>query len=227
MVDPPNWPEYCRTEGDLRTVYHDLEHALRLLHVDHQTLTREGHPLDIWIRNWGSVEGGYFGFEPSYAKRMYSEGAVKTAHDCLTEHLCQKPRTIPLLLDGGNLVHDGKVAILTEKILPDNPQFTRLELEETIVTLGFERVALISVEPEDLIGHADGILRFISPDVLLVNDHTGSTFEAYRRQLYGCRGRARLAAEIVPFPWYSTNERHNGIWSAERATSTSFRRATG
>lgn len=213
LVDPAIWRNYRHRGCDLRLVFRDLINALTSLGVDVQILGKEAHPLDIWIRDWGFVGDCYFQYAPSYAKDLYTLDAIKSARAHL-DGLTGKHSLIPIVLDGGNLVHNGKVAVLTEKILHDNPQMTPLEIERGIISLGFERVIFSPVEPEDVIGHADGTVRFLSPDVLLVNDYTGSHFRDYKRQLMTALRRAKLHAELVPFPWFSTDEMNDGVWSA-------------
>ncbi len=123
-------------------------------------------------------------------------------------------RLVPLVLDGGNLVHNGKVAILTEKVICDNPQFTRPEIEKAIASLRFEQVIFIPVEPEDEVGHADGIVRFLAEDVLLVNDYRHPRFRAYQKLLQGRLSEFNHPSRIVPFPWLCSDERIDGVWSA-------------
>ena len=213
LVDPSIWGTYQKRGNDLRPVYRELPPALESLGIDQHLLKREHHPLDIWIRDWGFVEGHYFRFEPSYAKKAYTQAAVNKAREHLDQYIgCHHP-TIPLILDGGNLVHNGKVAIVTEKVLLDNSKLPKVEIEKVIISLGFERVVFIPVEPEDVIGHADGIVRFLGPGVLLVNDYTGTHFSSYRNRLFGCLKRA-MNVEIVPFPWFHTDEMNEGVWSA-------------
>jgi agmatine/peptidylarginine deiminase len=214
LVDPSIWREYQRPGCDLRPMYRDLADALTSLGVDVRILAKEDHPLDIWIRDWGFVGDCYFKYSPTYARGLYPQSAIRKARQHLDIQTGQQRRVIPLVLDGGNLVHNGRVAILTEKVLQDNPQMTRLEIERTIISLGFERVVFIPVEPEDVIGHADGILRFVSPDVLLVNEYTGSHFQDYKRQVMATLKRAKLHAELFPVPWFSTDQMNDGVWSA-------------
>lgn len=118
------------------------------------------------------------------------------------------------MLEGGNVVHNGNVAIVTEKVFADNRRFSRGEVERLILSAGFERVVFIPLEPEDTVGHADGIVKFLTPDLLLVNDYRGAEFSDYRRRLYATVKRAKITAEIVPFPWFCTAEKVDGIWSA-------------
>jgi agmatine deiminase len=188
--------------------------ALESLRIRYAALRTVDGPVDIWIRDWGPVAGFYFRYNPSYARGLHTSNAVKRARNNLNRYLGSAPREISLVLEGGNLIHNGRVAIVTEKVLADNPQFSHSEIERLICSIGFERTLFIPVEPDDNVGHADGIVRFLAPDLLLVNDYRGRDFAAYRKKLHACLRNAKLGAEIVPFPWFSTDEKHEGVWSA-------------
>lgn len=217
LVDSGIWKEYQKPDCDLRPVYLELRAALDALGIESELLTHEDSPLDIWIRDWGFVEGCYFRFDPTYAKGTYPPGLVAKARRKLDQRVgCCRP-TVPLVLDGGNLIHNGRTAILTEKVLKDNRAKSRAEVEGTILDLGFEQVVFIPIEPDDNVGHADGILRFISRDVLLVNSYTGSHFTSYRKRLMRILENAGIGSLIVPFPWFSNSEKRGRIWSAAGA----------
>jgi agmatine deiminase len=216
LVDPTIWKHYQRAKCDLRPVYRDLQQALDSLGIEYLQLTTRDSPLDIWIRDWGFVGDCYFQYPPSYAKSLYSQRAVQKARQHLDIFSGKSHSLIPMVFDGGNLAHDGKVGILTEKVLADNPRMTKREIEECIISLGFERVVFIPMEPEDIIGHSDGIVRFVSPEVLLVNEYTGRDLKDYQRQFNTALKRAKLHAELLPFPWFTTGEMNeDGMWSAQ------------
>lgn len=217
IVDPAIWKLYRAPDCDLRPVYRELRAAFDSLGIENHLLTRDDFPLDIWIRDWGFVEGCYFHFEPSYAAKLYPHALVVQARQMLDRRMGFSRPTVPLVLDGGNLIHNGKTAILTEKVLGDNPTMSKTDVERAIIAVGFERVVFIPIEPEDVIGHADGIARFVSADVLFVNDYTGSHFSDYRRRLMHILENAGIGAQVVPFPWFSTDEKHGGVWSAAGA----------
>jgi agmatine deiminase len=211
-VDPACW-SYCRQQPVL-SAFEALHGAIQGLGIPHQVLTGNDHPADIWIRDWGPVEGTYFRFQPSYAPKLYPASVIRSARAELNARLGFSPFESDLILDGGNLVHNGKIALLTEKVLHDNPQLSRKAIEHRIMASGFERVVFIPIEPEDVIGHADGVLRFVAPDVLLLNDYAGTGLQSYGKRLLASLRVARLGAEIIPFPCFTTEKHQNGIWSA-------------
>jgi agmatine deiminase len=188
--------------------------ALKSLAVNYAVLNSYDQPIDIWIRDWGPVADHYFTYDPSYARGTFTQADVVRARRHLNRYLRFTPRDVPLVLEGGNLVHNGRVAIVTEKAFTDNARFSRGEIERLILSIGFERVVFIPAEPEDKVAHADGIVKFLRPDLLLVNDYKGIAFRNYRQRLYATLKRAKIDAQIVPFPWFCTNEKIDDIWSA-------------
>jgi agmatine deiminase len=214
VVDPVIWPVYRNRHCDLRLVYRQLLDAFRGLGVSYDVLAKGDSPVDIWIRDWGPIEDCYFDFCPSYARGWYSARSIAQARRHLDRRRAIAPRRIPLVLDGGNLVHSGKIAIVTEKVWFDNPQLSKREIERAIICIGFEQVVMIPVEPDDNIGHADGIVRFLQSDLLLVNRYDNSYFRAYELELLRRLRSSLPGVRIAPFPWFSEMRQTNGIWSA-------------
>jgi agmatine deiminase len=216
LVDPAIWRRYSHGTTDLRPVYDELVAVLRGWGAEVEMLGRADAPLDIWIRDWGCVEGVFFRYAPDYAKGLYSRAAVNRAIFALNSriHVPFRLRLSPLVLDGGNLVHNGRVAIVTRKVFLDNPHLSRSEIERAICSLGFERVVFVPVEPGDEIGHADGMCRFLSESVLLVNDYASASMSAFGRKLRRVLRAAKLDAEIVPLPWFCSSGRSDGVPSA-------------
>jgi agmatine/peptidylarginine deiminase len=215
FVDPRSWKYYTQDPHDLRPVYREMETALNSLEIPYKCLGPEDKPLDIWIRDWGFVGQNEFIYRPSYTRECYDDRDVEKARRMLAlKTFLMDTEKSPLVFDGGNLVHDGQTAIITKKVLTDNPDFTEAEITLLFkLNLGFERVVFIPVEPDDDVGHADGILRFVKKNVVLVNEYDDSEFTGYRRQLYECLENAGI--DYIPFPWFYKNEKTGGVWSAE------------
>jgi agmatine deiminase len=214
IVDPSIWSYYTRKAHDLRIVYRDLSAALTELGIDCTVLSKKDHPIDIWIRDWAFVENNYFIYKPNYVRHLYSSAAIAQARTALNRRLEIKPRDIALILDGGNLVHNSRIAILTEKVLSDNSQFSKQEIMRAALETGFEQIVFIPIEPDDNIGHADGIVRFLQEHLLLVNDYSHSDFAGYGRELLMRLTAFLPGTHIVKFPWFCMNERVDGLWSA-------------
>jgi len=215
LTDPATWPRYTRGVADLRPIFRELVRALRIWNVSVEVLWRRDAPLDIWIRDWGFVEGVFFRYAPDYANALYSRSALIRARQALVCRLGVQCRAIPVTLDGGNVIHNGRVAILTEKVLRANADLSRGEIERALISLGFERVVFIPLEAGDEIGHADGMCRFVSERVLLVNDYDTAAMSSFGRRLRRVLKAAKLNAELVALPWFSRDGRVDRVPSAE------------
>ena len=216
LVHPGTWNLYRRRANDLQPVFHDLIAALNAIGANVDILTRDDAPLDIWIRDWGLVEGSFFRYRPSYAKGCYSDAAIRRARAGLINRLhFDSRRAIPVVLDGGNVVHNGRIAIVTHKVLRDNPALSRREIERAVVSIGFERVVFIPEEPGDVLGHADGVCRFVSSQLLLLNEYNTDVGRDFGRQLRHAIWRAKLNVNFALLPWFHTDSFAQGVPSAE------------
>lgn len=214
LTNPAIWPRYTNGQKDLGPVFLELEAVLRSWNVEVEVLQQGDTPLDIWIRDWGFVEGAFFLYSPDYARGLYSTKDIATARRALVQRLGLRCRSLPIVLDGGNLIHKGKVALLTEKVCAENKHLTCLEIERSVLSLGFERVVFLPVEPGDEIGHADGMCRFLSEDILLVNNYDMAPMRSFARRLRRVLKAAKLDAEIVELPWFYQDEATDGVPSA-------------
>lgn len=214
VVAPEIWSLYRQKPHDLSPTYLEIVAVLRSFNIAVHILTARQSPIDIWVRDWGCVEGHFFLYQPSYAKNLYSRVKIARARGALAKKMGATCQTIPIVLDGGNLIHNGKVAIVTEKALQDNVHLSRAEVERGIKSIGLEHVVFIPVEPGDSIGHVDGVLRFASPDMLLVNDYEHSHLAGYGRRLRKVLRAALPSVTVVDFPWFAVDEMVDGVYSA-------------
>jgi agmatine deiminase len=76
----------------------------------------------------------------------------------------------PIVLDGGNVVREGNITIVTEKIFRENPGYGRRQLlRELESLLQVDRIVLVPQDSSDVFGHADGMVRFIDSGTVLAN----------------------------------------------------------
>ena len=73
------------------------------------------------------------------------------------------------VLDGGNFVDDGGAkAIVTDRFLADNGLAKEQAVAALREALGMEQIAILPADPEDRLGHADGMAAFIASNVVAV-----------------------------------------------------------
>jgi len=89
------------------------------------------------------------------------------------------------ILDGGNVVDNGRdKAIVTDRFLSDN----RLSKAKAIALLqkelGVEQVAILPADPEDHLGHADGMALFIASNTIALTSYGGKFQKTLKHELH-------------------------------------------
>ena len=128
---------------------------------------------DIWMRDFMPflLDNGHlvsYDYDPDYLKDdKYSH--LRTKIQPLSDH-------INLVLDGGNFVRLGGKAIMTDKIFKENPSKTKAEIIEIIKQkCALNELIIIPRQPYDMLGHSDGMVRWIDENSVLVNDFSNES----------------------------------------------------
>lgn len=180
-------------------VFHGLQKTLTA-HQNELRLVRQAK--DIWARDFMPIQVA----EREFVKFRYDPDYLRGKH----QHLISGDEVVRSLrglgnchrsdinLDGGNIVASGRKAILTEKIYKENSHWPRSKLRDKLRDLlRVDGLVIIPKLPLDPIGHADGIVRFINDETILVNDYT-STEPAYHDRLVKALKQHRLEVEFLP-----------------------------
>ncbi len=128
---------------------------------------------DIWIRDVAPVittRMVKFKYSPNYLKKSDSHYLNKQFTKFLNDHYDY--RTSKLKLDGGNVQWNGSdTVVVTKQVLKDNPLWSKKDIiDELKYQLDIKHVILISPEPGDVLGHSDGMVKFISAHKMYIND---------------------------------------------------------
>jgi agmatine deiminase len=170
----------------------------------------------VWLRDFLPVQVGdssfaRFRYEPDYLdhyKHLVPDERVfqRIAH--LGRFI-----TSDINLDGGNVVAARDKVILTEKIVRENPRYERKELVNALLRLFRvpECILIPYEEAFDPVGHADGIVRFLDEDTVLINEY-GRVNRAYGKRLRASIREHHLACEELPY--YIEKGSTDGIPSA-------------
>lgn len=154
---------------------------------------------DIWCRDYMPVQLAddtfcQFIYRPDYLKGF--EHLITQPANCRLPFM-EKYHVEPIVLDGGNVVASRTKVILTDKIYKENPSIERPRLRSRLEALFQAECIFIPKEPFDPIGHSDGMVRFVSENLLLMNDYS-AVEPSFCDKLLTILEKAGLKVETVP-----------------------------
>lgn len=173
-----------------------------------------GGTRDIWARDYMPVQAAVdeyvlFRYEPDYLR---GHGGLVTP-DAARGLVPPGGRLRPcdIRLDGGNVVAGTDRVVVTDKVYRENPGRERGRLRAELAGVLGAELVVIPKEPGDVIGHADGVVRFVEDRLVVVNDYRGVD-SRYGERLEAALRRHGLAVERIPY--FCRDEGHDGIPSA-------------
>ncbi len=185
----------------------------RLARLVPPTHLREWTMADVWVRDVAPVRTPL-----GWVKSRYRPSYCPTAQAEYIDERCRRwyrrlglrPRRLDLVLDGGNVVSDGRSqVVITEQVVRDNPRWSRDSIRRLIIDkMGFWQVCLLPVEPGDPTGHADGAVLWLSPTQLAVSRLTGLHGREVRRRLR----EAFPKVELIEVPYEPEGTGATGIY---------------
>jgi agmatine deiminase len=171
---------------------------------------------DIWIRDAAPIQVSerdfvQFTYRPDYLRDGYQH--LITGPKTFERHpVIKKLERSELVIDGGNVIGTAKTAILTRKVFRENPDRSRGEIEvELRRLLRVERLIFIPEEPDDMIGHADGMVRFLDESTLVMNDYSAVDPRFGQRLMKSLKD---AAVDAVLLPYQPERRKHEEIDSA-------------
>lgn len=111
-------------------------------------------------------------FRPTYFKGIYTGPYLETISNQVNSILSTigfDIHELDLAWDGGNLIHNGEIGFVTDKLLADNCTKSKSKIRSLIEReLGIEPT-FIPTFKYDQLGHADGYLNFIRKDTVTLS----------------------------------------------------------
>jgi agmatine deiminase len=158
---------------------------------------------DVWCRDYMPVQlapGEFlqYRYEPDYLRHGF-EHLMTRPGDIAPIPEVEMCSTLDIILDGGNVVSRGHRCIVTEKVFRENPGLARADLLGRLrEALRVEGLIVIPKEPYDVVGHADGVVRFLDDALVVINDYS-EVAPWYGRRLRSILRRAGLEWVELPY----------------------------
>ncbi len=132
----------------------------------------------IWARDYMPIQVSEdkfieYRYDPDYLlSTEKGDRDSKTYPDMVCDWLKLKTIKTDIILDGGNVIKSKNHVILTDKIVLENQYWydkTKL-IKQLEVLFETDHIVLIPWWTKERYGHADGMLRFIDENTMLVNE---------------------------------------------------------
>ena len=175
---------------------------------------------DIWCKDYMPVQTPsgkliQFKYDPSYLRAPeHSDSRSDVRHVDKINGI--NPIFSDINLDGGNVVMLGNKAIITDRIFTENPDWDKEKLFNELSTLlECEIIIIPAYKPEyDYTGHADGMIRFVDSNTVLVNN-LDQDLKYIKVAISKALEKANL--KYINFPWFEhkikgNNEHAIGIY---------------
>lgn len=196
--------DFLRSKDEYKTTFEWIKTILDKHQIKYKFLLET---KDIWCRDYMPIqietnEFIQFRYEPSYLK---SELKLQSNPKTVLETNGFNAKFSNINLDGGNVIKWTDKAILTTRIFKENPKFNPTGLTKELERLLKTEILLIPDVAEDMTGHADGHLRFIDSNTVLVNELKGE-FKYWRDGFLKMVKQARL--DFIEIPWFEHKDRN-------------------
>ena len=161
------------TNEKYANVTEHLLSALQKYKIEWDFLPHTTSPFHIWARDYMPVQVNEkkfvkFNYEPDYLKG-YPEYKPDTS--IILSELGLEVFNSDIVIDGGNVISCGDKVVMTDKIFRVNPRYNRTMLLDSISQLLEAELVLIPEDRYDEYGHADGMVRYMGGNRVLLNNY--------------------------------------------------------
>jgi agmatine/peptidylarginine deiminase len=129
---------------------------------------------DIWARDYMPAHSAIhtyvsYKYNPDYLQecKEYITDNIRDVFDFSKDSLFD----LDLVIDGGNIIVCGDKVIMTDKIFVENPKKSKEQIIELIEKAFSAKLIIIPWDKEEKFGHADGMVRYVSKDHVLINNY--------------------------------------------------------
>lgn len=134
------------------------------------------YTADIWTRDYMPIQIYkdlfiQYRYNPDYLQNKEDRQYI-TDTNKVCDELKLKPTETELVIDGGNVVKVGQYVIMTEKVYHENPSYKPAEIRNMLKQLFHAKIIMFPWDREEKYGHADGIVRGIDDNTVLLTNYS-------------------------------------------------------
>lgn len=147
---------------------------------------------DIWCRDFMPIQIEedrfvFYKYTPDYLQSPYyrriqtNPEKVFQAPQNRLEQVTRNAITIDLVIDGGNVVKCGDTVVMTEKVLFENKDKTRAEVERILKDAFQSDILFLPWDRKETFGHSDGIVHYAGDGRILLTNYDDFSPYYYNR----------------------------------------------
>jgi len=158
---------------------------------------------DIWAKDFMPIQMSkddfvQFTYDPDYLKPLKYRH-LRSDTDDVCRNIDLVPKKSSIVLDGGNIIRAASKAIICDKVFSENQHLGKSQLtNELLGLLETDQIIFIPWDRNDFTGHADGMVRFVDDNTVIINEPTNENPEI-EKQLRSILKDARL--DIIEIPY--------------------------
>jgi len=151
----------------------NLMEALYREEIDTHFLRHTESKKHVWARDYMPLQIDtkrflVYRYDPDYLKK---DQDYIPPYETICRGLHLKCKKVKYVIDGGNVVKCGKRVIMTDKVLKENPTYTPNYLIKLLEEAFECEVCLVPWDRCEMFGHADGMVRAIGDNYVLMNNY--------------------------------------------------------
>jgi len=157
---------------------------------------------DIWARDYMPIQVSNdkyieYRYDPDYLQGDSDEEEtreLKTYPDIVCDTIGLKTVKTDIIIDGGNVVKSENAIILTDKVVWENKRhYSEKRLIKKLHEIfEVEKVVLIPWDDECEFGHADGMLRFINNEKVLISGFYETADDEFKKWILESLEKAKI-----------------------------------
>lgn len=133
------------------------------------------HTKEGWCRDYMPIQVSkdrfiQYRYCPDYMRNKKDEKYITDPTETLQSLGIETIKT-DLVIDGGNVVKCPDCVIMTDKVFRENPNKSYKEVIEELERLFVCEILFLPFDPNEEYGHADGIVRYIGGDKVLMTNY--------------------------------------------------------